>query len=105
MHKEVRVRFSKRMAQIEALRAKHGHNRSLCRSFPDLSCKAGAPSLGTGFAPITRRASGGSHPDAQVFPTGNLHKQGPVLITPGDIASGQLKFYGGGKPNHSNLKD
>jgi hypothetical protein len=99
------VRYSKRLAQLEALRAKHGKDRSRARAFPDLSTPPGPPSLGTGFAPICRRATGGSHPDAQVFPTGNLHKQGPVLITPGDIASGQLKFFGGGKPNHSNLKD
>lgn len=99
------MKFSKRMAQIDALRQKHGKDRSRARSFPDLSTNPGPPSLGSGFARIHHTVSGGSHPDARVFPTGQLHKQGPVLITPGDIAGGQLKFFGGGKPNHMNLKD
>jgi hypothetical protein len=38
---------------IARLKLKHGRDRSLARSFPDLSCKPGAPSLSDGFAPIT----------------------------------------------------
>lgn len=38
---------------IARLRAKHGHDRSTVRAFPDLSCKPGAPSLSDGFDKIT----------------------------------------------------
>ena len=38
--------------ELAALQAKHGSDRRLIRSFPDLSVAAGAPSLSDGFAPV-----------------------------------------------------
>lgn len=45
---------------------------------------------------------GGSAPrplpeDAKTFTIGHLHKQGPVLVTPGTIERGDLQYFGGKK--------
>jgi hypothetical protein len=98
------MKWSKRAAEIAALRAKHGKRRP--NFMPDLSTEQRTAPCSNVLAPIHRRVTvGAHHPDAQSFPVGQLHKQGPVLITPGDIAGGQLKFFGGGKPNHTNLTE
>lgn len=80
---------------LSRLRAKHGSDRSLIRTFPDLTIPPGYSSLGDGFAPCHGKRP--LHPDAKQFPVGHLHKQGLQLITPDAIADG-LQFYGGKKP-------
>lgn len=67
--------------ELQALRLKHGKDRSCIRQFPDLSF----PKKGT---PCTNGMSGSTHargviPGAKEFPIGNLHKSGLQLITPG----------------------
>lgn len=73
-----------------------GH-KSRRPDFPDYSCSTGAAPLGNGFGTPGRGLppprSGAYHRDAQQFPVGNNHKQGPQLVTRAD----DLAFMSGRK--------
>lgn len=68
--------------ELEALRRKHGKDRSCIRSFPDLSSpKRGTPCTNLMNGPTPAR---GDVAGRKPFPVGNLHKSGLQLITPGE---------------------
>jgi len=76
------MRWKKRLAQIEALKKKHGRDRSLVRSMPDLSVEQRtAPcgnTIGNGIAKPPMPQDHGLIVD-------HLHKQGMQVISPSDI--------------------
>jgi hypothetical protein len=93
------LKWKKRLAEIEFLRDKYGRGKS--RKSPIV-----APSLKVdqrGVSPCTNLFGNGRSPkrdlppDAIEFPIGNCHKSGLQLITPGQIANGELKYLGGKK--------
>jgi len=93
------MKWKSRQREILKLKAKlKGHRYHV--PLPDLSCNnphSLAP-CGNQFAPIHDRAkTSAHHPDANPQPIGNPHKSGLILVTPGMIANGELKYLGGKK--------
>jgi hypothetical protein len=85
------VHWKKRQKQIEQLKAKHGLDRSLARTFPDLTVEqrtTPTPDSLRGRTPRRARP-----PGMKQFPIGHSHKQGFELITPGM----DLQWMGGKK--------
>lgn len=61
-----------------------------------------APMSATPMVPFSSQVrSAAHHKDAIQFPSATTHKQGPQLITPGDIKTGRVHDFGGHKPNHN----
>ena len=88
---ENKVHWKKRRKEIERLLAKHGHDRSLAREFPDLQVEQRtAPCSNSMRGSAARRVQ---PPGMKQFPVGHSHKQGLELITPGM----DLQWMGGKK--------
>lgn len=86
-------RYRNLLLEISALR-KTRHHLPAPIPFPDLTCASHAP-------PTSDHIPGSAPPRTLPktnLPVGNLHKQGPILITPGMIANNELTYLGGRKP-------
>lgn len=88
------MNWKRRAAEIDRLKRKHRGSRYKV-PMPDLSIDNKAAPTSDRFTPTMGVRS--LPADAHEFPIGNLHKQGPMLVTEGMIANGELKFLGGKK--------
>ena len=83
------VKWKHRSAELERLRAKHGHRRTV-QTMPDLSVRRTHPSLSDGFAPVRGKKAPNALPDGILV--GNPHKQG-LQVMP----ISELEWAGGKK--------
>ena len=88
------MKWKNRQKEIEKLRKKLKGQRTPI-PFPDLKCESRAAPLSNRVTPRIGKKE--LPADAHQFPVGNSHKQGPMLITPGMIAGGELQYMGGKK--------
>ena len=88
------MKWKSRAKEIQKLKLKHKGNRYKV-PFPNLKMDHNPAPLSNRFTTTLGKKE--RHPDAHQFPVGNSHKQGPMLITPGMIAGGELRHLGGKK--------
>src|SRR5690242_17337570 len=92
LNREFALKWKNRRKEIERLRQKHGKDRSLARSFPDLKVEQRTSPCTNGMAGHAPRHA--PPPGIKQFPVGHCHKQGLELITPGT----DLQWMAGKKP-------
>lgn len=88
------MRWKNRVQQIALLQKQHKGERYKT-PLPNLKMEQKCAPLGNKFAKVT-----GKRPPivgAKEFPVGSVHKSNPMLITPGMIDNGELKYLGGRK--------
>jgi hypothetical protein len=78
------VKWKKRKEELDRLRARHGRDRSLVRSFPDLSVRRTHPSNSDGFDRIEFRMR--DRPQDHGLLIGNSHKQGNMVMFKSELA-------------------
>ena len=87
------MKWKARLKEIERLKKRRGAGWK--NPLPDLSVEQRTAPLGNQFAPI-HGAKKSLPPDAKIFPSATLHKQGPIMLTPAMVKQ-EMQYVGGKK--------
>lgn len=86
------MKWKKRQQQIEEMRRRHGRDRSLTRTFPDLKVEQRTAPCSNDMAKISYAAPKEGTSDHGLI-VDTLHKQGPMVLS-----KTELPWAGGKKP-------